>query len=158
TTLYHPHAPTLYSESSYWQLALNDYKNQTNSIGFIYFYLISILTIFIFALVFWLRLREKLYLYYLGYLFFQLIYGFLVLRNTLASFGNFFDDIPRLAFAFFEPIQFIFIGFYVFFILQLLQVENYDTLLAKILKYLGVSCFMYAIFSFVFNYFIIDIG
>ncbi|EGV42336.1 histidine kinase [Bizionia argentinensis JUB59] len=149
-------SPTIYSEKGYWKYVNEESKNQANSIGFIYFYIISLFTIFIFALVFWLRLRKKLYLYYLGYLFFQLIYGFLVLRSTLAPVGNFFNYIPELAFKLFEPVQFIFIGFYVFFILQLLQINQYDKLLAKALKYLGLFCFIYAVSYFVTNYFITD--
>src|SRR5690554_2968 len=156
SSLFSPNIPELYSEIGYWEQVMTIYKKQEKSIGFIYFHIISIATILIFALIFWLRLRKKLYLYYLGYLFFQLIYGFLVLRFTLAPVGNFFVRTPRLAFNLFEPVQFIFIGFYVFFILQLLQVKNYDKLLAKILKYLGIFCFIYAGISFISNYFLID--
>ena len=148
--------PELFSEIGYWELSSWNYRDQEKSIGFIYFYIISLFTILVFALVFWLRLHGKLYLYYLGYLFFLLVYGFLVLRYTLAPVGNFFDYVPKLGFDLMEPVQFTFIGFYVLFILQLLQVKKHDRLLAKILYYVGVFCFLYAIFRFVFNYFIID--
>lgn len=150
------YTPIIYSERDYWHLLSEDQKEQQTSIGFIYFYIISLTTIFIFALVFWLRLKEKLYLYYLGYLFFQLVYGFLVLRFTLAPISNFFDYVPQLAFSLFEPVQFIFIGFYIWFIAQLLQVKKYDRLLANILNYLGVFCFLYAATNFVFTYFLLD--
>lgn len=146
------HAPVLYSKNAYKASLANDSESQIYAMGFIYFYIISLITIFIFALIFWLRLREKLYLYYLGYLFFQLIYGFLVLRYTLAPIGNFFEYIPTLAFDLFEPVQFVFIGFYILFILQLIKVKKYDELLAKILFYLGLFCFAYALMSFVFSY------
>ncbi|MEO8934225.1 MAG: histidine kinase [Xanthomarina sp.] len=152
----HQHIPSIYSESAYWEYSKSNYKKQEKSIGFIYFYIISLTTILIFALVFWLRLRESLYLYYFGYLFFQLTYGFLVLRNTLAPVANFFNHIPKLAFKLFEPIQFIFIGFYVLFILKLLHVKIYDKKLAKTLQYLAIFCFIYAITRFVFSYLFID--
>lgn len=146
--------PLILSEKDYWEFSEKERLNQQASIGFIYFYIISLTTIFIFALVFWLRLKEILYLYYLGYLFFQLIYGFLVLGYTLAPIGNFFPYIPQLAFRLFEPVQFVFIGFYVLFIAKLLQVEKYDKLLAKILSYLGLFFFLYALANFVFTQFI----
>lgn len=148
--------PALYSELGNLKRSKTDFENQTNAIGFIYFYIISLITILIFAFVFWLRMREKLYLYYFGYLFFQLIYGFITLRNTLAPIGRLFDQTPKLAFDLFEPIQFIFIAFYILFVLQLLQVEKYDKLLAKILRYLGIFCLVFAITRFSFSHFIIE--
>ncbi|MCM4169390.1 histidine kinase [Arenibacter sp. H213] len=148
--------PVIYSERGYWNASTSNYKSQTYTIAFIYFYIISLITIFIFAFVFRLRLRKKLYLYYLGYLFFQLVYGLLVLRNTMAPIGNYFEYNPSLAFDLLEPIQFIFIGFYIFFILQLLTVKTYDKLLAKILFYLGLFCFLYALTNFAFSYFLLN--
>lgn len=88
--------PAIHSETSYWEFSRNVYQSQSKSIGFIYFYIVSIFTILAFSLVFWLRLSGKLYLYYLGYLLFQLVYGFLILRYTLAPIGNFFEYIPKV--------------------------------------------------------------
>jgi len=152
-----PKLPEIYSEIDYWKFSTSIHNHQKKSIGFIYFYIISLATIFVFTLIFWLRLRKKLYLYYLGYLFFQLIYGFLVLRYTLAPIGNFFKYIPELAYNLFEPVQFTFIGFYILFILHLLEVKNYSKLLAKILYYLGGFCFIYALAIFVFGNLVTDI-
>ena len=145
--------PSLYSEKGYLMLSKEMKEMDSKPIGFIYFYLIALFTIFIFSLVFWLRLRERLYLYYLGYLLFQLIYGFQVLRPTTATVGNALAYLPEFSAAFFQPAQFIFIGFYIFFITNLLAVINYDKLLAKVLHYLGIFCFVYAIAQFIFNYF-----
>ena len=144
--------PVIYSQKEYWKFSNNTRKEQSKPIGFIYFYIIALITIFLFALVFWLRLRDKLYLYYLGYLFFQLVYGFQVLRPTTASVGNIFAYIPKLSIASFQASQFIFIGFYIFFISHLLKVKNYDKVLAKILYFLGLICFFYALTQFAFNY------
>lgn len=153
TVIFGSRYPTLYSEKGYWQLSRTIRENQSSSIGFIYFYIIALITIFMFALVFWLRLRKKLYLYYLGYLFFQLIYGFQVLRTTTASVGNILSYIPKLSTTAFQPVQFVFIGFYIFFTLHLLTIRRYDRRLAKTLYYLGIFCFVYAISHFVFSYF-----
>lgn len=131
-------------------------QDQTNAIAFIYFYIASILTIFVFALVFLFRLRENLYLYYLGYLFFQLIYGFLALRDTAAPLWNFFKDIPELSNDLSEPVQFIFIGFYILFITKLLTIKKYDKYLARSLYVFGIGFFIYAIARFVLGYFILE--
>lgn len=145
--------PTLNSTLSYWETLHNINAKQDASISFIYIYIITITTIFVFALVFWLRLWKKLYLYYLGYLLFQIIYGFQVLRTTSASFGNLFTYIPTLSTSAFQPVQFVFIGFYILFIKHLLKVKYYDKLLAKVLSYLGRFCFVYAFSHFIFSYF-----
>ncbi|TYB79785.1 histidine kinase [Bizionia myxarmorum] len=147
--------PAIYSEIGYWKSVSSMYNDQQNSIGFIYFYIIALATILVFSLVFWFRLNKKLYLYYIGYLFFQIIYGFLVLNYTLAPFPNFFKYTPNLAYNLFEPVQFIFIGFYILFIMQLLQVKRYDHLLAKTLHYLGIICLVYAVTNLAFSYFIL---
>lgn len=148
-----PNYPSLFSEIGYWEFSNNIQKEESNSIGFIYFYIISLISIFMYALVFWLQVGHRLYLYYLGYLFFQIVYGFEVLRTTSASVGNIFAYIPRLSSDFFQPTQFIFIAFYIFFISKLLTVEKYDRLLAKILLYLGIVCLIYAISHFILNHF-----
>ncbi len=154
--IYRSDHPNIYSEKGYWKLSKEIEKYDSKSIGFIYFYIISLITFITFAAVFWFRLRANLYLYYLGYLFFQLIYGFLVLRNTVAPIGNLFKHFPELAYDLFEPVQFIFIAFYVFFILNLLKVREYDRRLSKALQYLGLLCILYALVRFTMGYFFYD--
>ncbi|WP_258455289.1 histidine kinase [Aequorivita sp. CIP111184] len=148
--------PIIYSDKGHFNYFQNNYEYQSNEIAFIYFYIISLITIIIFMVVFWLRLSANLYLYYLGYLFFQLIYGFIVLRSTLAPVGNFFEYFPKLSYNLNEPVQFAFIGFYIFFIINLLTVEKYDKALARALKYLGYACFIYAISRFLIAQFFYD--
>ena len=152
-THYNADYPILYSEKGYWELSSNIRKSEAKPIGLIYIYIISLITIFLFVLTFWLWLREKLYFYYLGYLLFQIIYGFQVLRNTSADVGNIFEYIPKLSSAAFEPVQFVFIGFYILFISSLLTVKKYDKLLFKILTWLTFFCFAYAVSQFIFSYF-----
>lgn len=150
-------SPILYSEKEYLNNIYQSSKNEGKSVMFIYFCLISLITIFIFFTVFWLRLRTKLYLYYSGYLFFQLIFAFIVLGNTGATVGNIFLYFPKISFAISEAIQFLFIGFYIFFIMNLLEIKKYDKILSKVLNYFGKFCFAYAAFSVVYNIFSKDI-
>lgn len=145
--------PQLYSERGHWQKAAEIRTAQAAPIGFIYFYLISLFTIFAYATVIWLRNWKKLFFYYLGYLFFQLIYGFQVLQSTGATTGNIFAYIPKLSAMASQPTQFMIIGFYVFFISNLLSVKKYDKLLSKTLSWLGIFCFAYAGFRFIVSYF-----
>lgn len=148
--------PSIYTEKVYFEHLQRDYQSQSNPLAFIYFYIISLITIMVFTLVFWVWFSKKLYFYYMGYLFFQIIYGFLVLRSTLAPIATFFQNDPELANDLFEPVQFVFIGFYIFFIIYLLRVKKYDKLLYKILIYLGLTCFVYAISRLVLSYFLVD--
>lgn len=148
-----PIYPVLYSEKGYWELSTTIRKEQSKPLAFLYFNIAALITIFIFALIFCLHLRKKIYFYYLGYLLFLLIYGFQVLRTTSAQIGNVFEYFPQLSLTSIEPVQFTFIGFYIFFILHLLAIKRYDRLLAKILFYFGLFCFVYAISRFIFSYF-----
>lgn len=145
--------PSLLMEKAYLQISNNIRNEQSNSIAFLYFYIVSLFTIFFFALVFWIWMRERLYLYYLCYIFFQIIYGLQVLRSTTARVGNILSYIPELSTTSFQPVQFTFIGFYILFILYLLNIKKYDMLLARIVRYLAIFCFAYAAINFVANYF-----
>jgi len=151
-----PDPLALFSEKGYLTFSRTIHNDQVKSIVFIYFYIFSLITLFIFALVVWLKVRGKLYFYYLGYLFFLLVYGFVVLRKTLAPIGNFFQYAPELSNELNDPVQFVFIGFYIFFILNLLQVSLFDKQLARALRYLGIICLMYAVCRFLFNVFFFD--
>ncbi|OBQ57225.1 histidine kinase [Tamlana sp. s12] len=148
--------PYLFSKTLYLETVYNITRRHAKPIGFIYFYLISLLCIFLFVLVFWIRLRSRLYLYYLGYLFFQILYGLLTLHRTTAGIGNVFSNIPMLSYYIFDPVQFTFIGFYILFIRQLLDVKKYNTLLSKSLYYLAIFCFVYVALRVIFNYFFKD--
>lgn len=143
----------LFSRKNYLELAYRYTNSNNKSIAFIFFYINSLITIFVFGLVFWLRLRQKLYIYYLGYLFFQIIYAFAVLRNTSATFGNFFLNFPKTTLQITEFSQFMFIGFYILFIVYLLEVRNYDKTLTRILIYFARFCFLYAFSILIYNLF-----
>jgi sensor histidine kinase YesM len=143
----------LFSKEHYLEFVYNYSNSERKSIAFFYFYIISLLTIFIFGLVFWLRLSQKLYAYYLGYLFFQLVYAFTALRSTSATVGNYFLNFSQTSYAISESSQFIFIGFYIFFILNLLEIKKYSSTLSKVLIYFGRFCFLYAFAIFIYNSF-----
>lgn len=155
-----PSYPILYSRVDYLDATYRASQRESSSIGFIYFYLITLCCIFIFVLVFWIRLQQRLYFYYLGYLFFQIVYALLVLRTTSAIVANVFLYLPRLSRPIFEPVQFTFVGFYIFFILHLLEINKRYKILSKILYYFGVFCFIYAAAHAIFNYYFmhLDIG
>ncbi|WP_240673122.1 histidine kinase [Aequorivita ciconiae] len=129
------------------------HPEEVKAIGFMYFYNISLLTILIFAIVIGFQLRDKLYYYYIGYLVFLLLYGFILLQRTAKPFWNSLYFPSQLAQDLFEPIQFVFIGFYIFFISKLLDVKKYDKLLDRALYILGLAVFIYAISRFIINYF-----
>ena len=143
----------LFSKEHYLELAYNYTNSENKSIAFVFLYIISLITIFVFGLVFWLRLRQKLYIYYLGYLFFQIIYAFSILRATSATVGNYFLNFPQTAKNISESSQFMFIGFYILFIVYLLEIKNYDKILTKILIYFARFCFLYAFSILIYNLF-----
>ncbi|WP_111309953.1 histidine kinase [Confluentibacter sediminis] len=151
--LVNPNYPVIYSRLNYLNATYINTKWEAKSIGFIYFYLVSLFSIFVFAWAFWLRLRQKLYFYYLGYLFFQIVFGLTVLATTTATVGNIFLYFPHISLMLSEPVQFVFIGFYIFFILNLLEIQKYDKTLSKVLYFFGMFCFFYAISRLIFNYY-----
>lgn len=150
--LVNPNYPVLYSRLGYLDFVNSLKAKETPSISFIYIYLISLCSIFIYVLVFCFRLQKKVYFYYLGYLFFQIIYAFLVLRTTPATVANVALYFPNFSHFIFEPVQFAFIGFYIFFILQLLEIKKFDQRLSKVLIGFSVFCFVYAILRLGINY------
>lgn len=146
-------APVLSSRTDYLGFMEKLRTGYNPSIAFVYTYLIALCCIFLFALVFYFRLRKRVYFYYLGYLFFQIIYAFLTLQVTPATIANLALYVPYFADLLFEPAQFAFIGFYVFFILHLLDIKTFSLSLAKSLKVLGFFCFAYAMMRFIYNYY-----
>lgn len=146
-------APSLYSRPDYLDFMDKVRTKETPSIAFIYTYIISLCCILVFALAFGFRLRKRVYFYYLGYLFFQILYAFAILQATLATVGNLGRHVPYLSLITTESIQFSFIGFYIFFILHLLEIKMFNRQLSKALVGLGIFCFVYAFSKFIFNYY-----
>src|SRR5690606_28102310 len=69
-------APILYSKIGHLVFTDNVQKKHDPPIAFIYVYLISMCCIAFFVLVFCFRLQKRIYFYYFGYLFFQIVYAF----------------------------------------------------------------------------------
>lgn len=150
-------APILYSKIGHLEFTDNVQKNHGQPIAFIYVYLISMCCIALFVLVFCFRLQKRIYVYYFGYLFFQIIYALLVLQTTPATIANFALHFPYFSNLISESVQFTFIGFYILFILHLLAVKMFDLKLAKTLTIFAIICFGYAILRFGFNLVWVDL-
>lgn len=148
--------PILYSKHGYLEFMDNAQKEYDSPIAFIYVYLISMCCIAFFVLVFCFRLQKRIYFYYFGYLFFQIVYAFVVLRATPATIANLASYFPYFSSLISETAQFTFIGFYILFIQHLLTVKMFDLKLAKTLTIFAIICFSYAILWFGFNLFGID--
>ncbi|RUA15771.1 MAG: histidine kinase [Flavobacteriia bacterium] len=141
--------PILYSRPDYLDFMDGVRSEEAPSIAFIYTYIISLCCILVFALAFWFRLRKRVYFYYLGYLFFQILYAFAILQATLATVGNLGMYAPQLSNTAIETAQFTFIGFYIFFILYLLEIKTFDQNLSKALVGLAILCFTYALLNII---------
>lgn len=149
--------PILFSKLGYLEFLENIRAVHFPPIAFIYVYLISLCCIMLFVLVFCIRLQKRIYFYYLGYLFFQIVYAFLVLQTTPATIANLAQHFPYFSVLISESVQFAFIGFYILFILHLLAVKTFDLKLAKALKIFGIVCFAYAMLWFGFNLLWVDL-
>jgi sensor histidine kinase YesM len=146
-------APILYSRPDYLEYMNRVRTKDAPSIAFIYTYIISLCCILIFTLVFCFHLYRQVYFYYLGYLLFQILYAFATLRITSATVGNFAAQVPYLSLIAMETIQFCFIGFYIFFILHLLEIRTFSRRLSKVLVGFGIFCLIYALSKFIFSYY-----
>ncbi len=149
-------APILYSKHGYLEFMDNAQKEYDSPIAFMYVYLISLCCIALFVLVFCFRLQKRIYVYYFGYLFFQIVYAFVVLQATPATIANLASYFPYFSNLISETAQFTFIGFYILFIQHLLTVKMFDLKLAKTLTIFAIICFSYAILWFGFNLFGVD--
>lgn len=140
----------LFTKAYYLEFANNYIESEKHPVAFMVFYILSLFTIFLFGVVFWLRTRHSLYAYYLAYIFFQLVFAFAALRGTTVSVGNFFLHISYRAGTLPEASQFLFIGFYIFFIINLLEIKKYNQSLTKALNYFGWFCLLYGLTIFIY--------
>lgn len=131
------------NETAYYQTLKNqtDYNQPTSVFSLIYFAGLSM--VFIFIMMMYLLVREPLYFYYMLYVFFQILYSLFSYPDHPLHFINVSWYYPQLSAVLSEPLQFIFIGFYIFFIYNLLEI-NKESLLGRILRSFGWVCFAYA--------------
>lgn len=140
----------LFTKAYYLEFANNYIESEKHQVAFMVFYILSLFTIFLFGVVFWLRTRHNLYAYYLAYIFFQLVFAFDSLRKTTLGVGNFFLYLSYPSGFLAEASQFLFIGFYVFFIIHLLEIKKYNQSLTKALTYFGWFCLLYGLTIFIY--------
>lgn len=114
-------------------------------------YLSALMMITFFVFILFLSIRKRVYTYYLLYLGFQVIYAALVFADNPVIVLNILNFPPRFNYFILEGVQFIFVGFYVLFILELIDVPRFDLRLAKVMRGLAYFCFGYAIFSVIFH-------
>lgn len=132
------------SENSYYQALQNraDYNQPTSVFSLIYFAGLSM--VFIFIIMMYLLVRETLYFYYMLYVFFQILYSLISNSDHPLNLINISWYYPEMSAILSEPVQFIFIGFYIFFIFKLLEI-NKKSLLGRVLRGFGWACFAYAL-------------
>lgn len=139
------------------QLAYYDYyyhyeKYIENTEIFSAVYVAGLTMVFIFILMMYLLVKDTVYLYYLLYLFFQIIYSLISFSGHPLRWINLSRYYLSLNFLWVEAVQFMFIGFYILFILKLLEIGKTDWL-GKTMLIAAYLSFAYAVFSLVFLYF-----
>ncbi len=131
-------------ETAYKQ---EEYNRPAAIFSLIYFAGLSM--VFIFIGMMYVFNRETVYFYYMFYLFFQLLYSLIAYPEHPLEFINIARYYPEMSILLTETVQFIFIGFYVFFIYKLLDISKISVL-GKIVRIFAWLCFLYAIGVFIF--------
>lgn len=145
------HYPFLCNKMLYYELRFQESEYNQPGTTFTLIYLSGLVMISFFILILYISIRESVYIYYLFYLLFQILYALLIFARTPLKFMNIALYFPIVGYAIVEGVQFLFIGFYIFFTLKLLEIKKYDYRLSRMMRLLGWTCFLYAIFSIGFN-------
>jgi sensor histidine kinase YesM len=103
----------------------------------------SIGFIFLFMIFLYFKSYQKLYLYYSLYLLGTIIYA-LTRLNRITWIGSMIDYYPLMRSYINEPIQFLFFAVYNWFVIELLNIGDYDTKLVRFLKILSYCYMIYA--------------
>lgn len=135
------------NQLNYYQRMKNQEKYTETTGYFSVFYFSALLIVFIYIVMLYLLNRERVYLFYMIYVFFQMLYSLFSYPEHPLKFLNISYYYPEFALISSEPIQFIFVGFYILFILSLLQIDK-KSLLGKVMLGLVAACFAYAIAMF----------
>lgn len=139
--------PTIGGEIYYYKRLRAEEKFSLPSHTFSLMYLSGLIMISFFVFILFLSVRNKVYLYYLLYLAFQIIYAIIVFSHNPMTDWEFTNSHPALGYRIMEGIQFTFIGFYIFFIIELLEVKKFDRILAQAMRGFAWFCFAYAIIN-----------
>lgn len=103
----------------------------------------SVTFIFLFMIFLYFKSYQKLYLYYSLYLLGTIIYA-LTRLNKITWIGSMIDYYPIMRSYINEPIQFLFFAVYNWFVIELLNISDYDTKLVRFLKILSYCYLVYA--------------
>ncbi|HTO14760.1 MAG TPA: histidine kinase [Edaphocola sp.] len=145
---YSNYYPKIGDQIYYYETLNKQQKFSSPATVFSLIYFSGILMITFFVFILYVSIREKVYLYYLLYLFFQIIFSFIVFGRTPLKIINIALYYPSIAFLITESVQFIFIGFYILFIIYLLEIKQPKSL-EKSLRLFSWFCFGYAAFSLI---------
>lgn len=146
------HYPVLCSELRYYKILHEDHVYNKTGTTFTLIYLSGLVMIAFFILILYISIRQRAYIYYLFYLLFQIVYCSMIFARTPLKFLNISFYSPELTYMLVEGVQFLFIGFYIFFIWKLLEIDRHHKVLSRILKALGWFCFAYAVFNATYSY------
>lgn len=111
-------------------------------------YITGLLIVMLFLFMLFASIRESTFVFYILYLNFQLIHAFTVLGNAPFELMNVIYYYPILEYILSEPVLYIFVGFYIFFIVRLFEIPK--SLLKDVAINLGWLCFAYALFSIIY--------
>lgn len=134
-------------EKYYYKRLIADEKFSLPSHTFSLMYLSGLIIIFFFVFILFLSVQNRVYLYYLLYLAFQIVYALIVFSHNPMVDWEFTNAHPAIGYRIMEGIQFTFIGFYIFFIIELIEVKKFDQILAQTMMGFGWFCFAYAIIN-----------
>lgn len=141
------HTPEICTKTYYYEVLADEIEFNQPGTTFTLVYIAGLIMISFFVFILYVAVRQRLYAYYLFYLLFQLFYAILIFARTPLMFMNVALYFPVAGYALEEGVQFMFIGFYVFFILKLLEIKTYDVRLSQVMRGVAWACFAYAIFS-----------
>lgn len=144
--------PTIGNHFYYFEQIDREHAETSITTSFSLVYLSGMVIIFIFILMLYLMTREEVYRYYILFLIFQILYGVTVTSRTPPEVLNFLAYYPIANALFMETFIFTFIGFYVLFILSLLEISR-QSVLGKTLVWLARACFAYGFAYLILSFF-----
>lgn len=119
----------------------------SDAVGIFFCGAMTLLTFFIFLL--YIKNKEKIYLYYVLFLFFMLLYGSMHIEASswfTGSLNNYIHHHKRLV----EPVTILSFSFYILFCIELLEIQIKDQRLHRILYFWAIFNISYSILYFVF--------
>ncbi len=138
------HTPMLCTKMVYHELLYEELEYNRPSTIFTVIYLSGLTMISFFILILFISIREQVYVYYLFYLLLQILFALSIFARMPLQFMNIGLYFPIAGYAIEEGLQFLFIGFYIFFTIKLLEVKTFDLRLSRVMRWVAWFCFVYA--------------